>query len=259
MRKLYQEAWHGISFDSFYETSSTSLADSQFYEAFYKAFFEKYSTMDDLDPKWVSLKIRTITHLETRIFASKQSRILSVGCGLGVMEMALVERGYSNVEVTETSNDALRWIRQRLAPDRIHLGTLAQCVPSMQHYDTILLSSVDYFLDAEQIRELLQRVYRRLCPGGNCTMISWSLESGNRVQQIVRDVRDAALAVLDRARIRRRGQMWGYLRTKKEYRAAFEDAGFSGLTDEMIDTATQWETYRMTGFKNQDRTEDTAE
>lgn len=56
MQRMYQNEWQGIQFEEFANLSSTQLADGQFYEKFYKAFFDRYRSWDDIDHDWRNQK-----------------------------------------------------------------------------------------------------------------------------------------------------------------------------------------------------------
>jgi hypothetical protein len=223
------------------------LADAQFYHAFYRVFFEKYQHSDELNPDWVRLKVETIRRLHDKIFPSKEARILSVGCGLGLQEKALLDLGYSDLEVTEVSEHPLQWIRPHLAEDRIHVGLFPSCLPAGRRYDSILLPDIDYFFGEIQWVELLRAVKARLSQKGGCTLICYSLEPANPMARSMNRIKDWVLKALETLHIRHRGQFWGHTRTRQEYRSAFLQAGFTNLTDETMDTGTQWLTYRLTG------------
>lgn len=247
MRKIYQTTWHGIPFDSFATLSSTVLADAQFFHVFYKVFFEQYKHSDELNPAWVHLKVDAIRRLHGKIFPSKEARILSVGCGLGLQEKTLLDLGYSDLEVTEVSEHPLKWIRPHLAEDRIHIGLFPSCLPADRRYDSILLAGIDVFFDEAQWVEFLREVRAHLKRTGNCTMISWTLEHEDPLVRAMKKMKDRACQTLEALHVSHRGQFWGYARTRQEYRAAFLQAGFANLVDETIDTGTQWLTYHLTG------------
>lgn len=247
MRRIYQKSWHEIPFDSFYRVSSKILADSQFYESFYSIFFQKYSNMNDLNPDWLKLKVESAKYLDANVFPSKNCQILSVGCGLGVMEMMLLENGYKHLEVTEVSPSSLKWFRNKLPGDQIHIGAFPDCLPPEKRYESILLSGVEYFLDDKQLVDFLCNVRQLLVPEGHCTMLSWSFDLGHPLQLIRQNLRDKIKALLEKCGIQNRGQLWGYSRTLKEYRQSFMKAGFIDLIDDIIDTKLPWDTYRITG------------
>ena len=63
MKRLYQKQWHGIPFSSFAEISSKKLADSEFYDKFYREFFKKYNDFNEIDQWWQDLKIMLLIGL----------------------------------------------------------------------------------------------------------------------------------------------------------------------------------------------------
>lgn len=258
MRRIYQKIWHGIPFDSFAHLSSTVLADPQFYDAFYRVFFEKYTHSDELNPDWVRLKLEPIRRLHDKLFPSKAARILSVGCGLGLQERALLDLGYSALEVTEVSEHPLQWMRSHLAEDSIHVGLFPACLPADRRYDSILLAGIDVFFDATQWGQFLREVGARLHRQGNCTMLSWTLEHEEPLVRLLTQMKDRACQALETLHIRHRGQFWGYARTRQEYREAFSRASFADLADETIDTGTPWLTYCLTGYAEHGRGEAVA-
>jgi SAM-dependent methyltransferase len=251
MRKFYQTEWHGIPFKSFTEVSSTRLADAQFYAAFYDAFFQRYNGWDDLNPDWVALKQQSAQFLMSRIKNSKQHRILSIGCGLGVIEKGLLEAGYSQLEVTEISASPLRWIEAELPKAQIHIGEFPDCVPENRTYDLIYLPGVEYIFDLPQLIGFLKRVKGRLAPGGACLLLSWSFEFPSGFRQNAVFLKDAANSVLETLGIRHRGQFWGYTRNRQDFRRAVSAAEFTHIADGVLDKTTRWDTYWIEGRNNQ--------
>lgn len=255
MRKLFQTAWHGIPFGEFCTPSSSRIADATFYERFYASLFQHYVNPDALDPKWVRLKHEIAAELEKQLIKPANAHILSVGCGLGIMEMKLLEDGYTNLEVTEVAEAPLKWLRQTLRPERIHVGSFPNCVPKQLVYDIVLLASVDYFLDDKQLIACLSDAFTLLQEGGHCTLISHSLDCSNSLLRLAHHMRDGLASLLGRLSLRDLGQLWGYQRTPQEYRQAFRLSGFTAIEEELMATQTHWTTYRMTGFKRSHSTE----
>ena len=57
MKNMYQKEWHGIELKSFSTSDINNIPDQDFYDSFYKEFFDKFSCFNDLDPLWVDYKI----------------------------------------------------------------------------------------------------------------------------------------------------------------------------------------------------------
>ncbi len=243
MRKLYQTEWHGIPFASFAEMSSNP-AGADFYERFYAAFFEKYEDWSQLDRKWVLGKLSVADFLINQARIPRISRILSIGCGLGIIEKTLIDRGYQGVEVTEISSVPLRWIARQVPEQRIHIGLLPACVPDGSFYDVVFLSAVENCFDAEELVSLLKAVKARLLPGGRCLLFSVSFDYRVKpLRGLLRKVKAALLLLGITTGLRGPRQFWGYIRSPLELKEAMRQAGFSEITGGLVDPAhddTYW-------------------
>lgn len=249
MRKLYQTEWHGIPFESFVKISSSKLADASFYSAFYDAFFKKYQKLNELDPSWIELKLQTKEFLKQHSKLKKDSNILSVGCGLGIIEKALIEDGYSNLSITEVSTEPLRWLLPHIPSNNVYIGSFPNCIPANKLYDFIYLSSVEYFFDQDQLIDFLKAVADHLSTGGICLMISWSFESMKPLQTAVVNMKDLVKFVLDKIGIRNLGQFWGYIRNREDFYHVMINAGFKQVNDGFLEKNTRWDTYWIEGIR----------
>ena len=75
--KYYQNEWHDIKFNTFWNNSRKDLASELFYEKFYINFFKKYKSYDDLDKEWIKRKNNIANWLLEAI--DEKSRVLSIG------------------------------------------------------------------------------------------------------------------------------------------------------------------------------------
>ncbi len=243
MRKLFQKEWHGIPFKDFVVTSSSCLPDLQFYKSFYSCFLSKYHDWGDLDPEWVKLKLETAGLLESQFKAEKNTKILSLSCGLGVIEKELVRKGYSNLSITETLIEPLAWIRKYVPQENIFIGFFPDCLPKNYTYDIIYLAGAEYFLDQDELILLLKEAKSRLSDGGRCILVSWSFEPAtflNKMMSIAKYFLKYFFQVLH---IKDRGQFWGYSRNQSDFHNAFVEAGFNIKEDGVLKKDTQWDTY----------------
>ena len=246
MRRMYQDTWHRIPFRSFATLSSTRLAGADFYAAFYRAFFARYAGPEQLEPQWLTVKRQSADFLRSRPEITKDSRILSLGCGIGFIEQLLIADGYRHIEINEVSKDPLRWILPSIDEDRVHVGFFPQCVPADRTYDAIILGGIDGVFDRDGWVSLLKSVRERLRPGGHCIILSWSHHAGrSTLQAVVDTAKDAVKAVLDRTGIRSRGQLWGFLRSPEELRSAVEAAGLELTEDGVLEKTTVYPPYWM--------------
>lgn len=58
-----------------------------FYHKFYEKFFSKYDCFDDLDEDWLDKKTEVVDLLDG--LSAPNSKLLSIGCGLGFIEASL--------------------------------------------------------------------------------------------------------------------------------------------------------------------------
>jgi hypothetical protein len=250
VRKFYQTSWHGIPFQSFASLSSCHLPDSSFYASFYENFHQKYHGFDDLDQSWVSLKRQAAGLIINHPNINKNDRILSVGCGLGLIELALLQEGFLNLEITEVSGTPLRWILPSIPSENVHIGFFPECLPHKNKYRFILLASVEYFFNKVEFLRLLGAVHDRLLPGGRCMLISWSFDTSSQMQRMITGTKDFLHLIVDKIGIVTRGQFWGYIRRPEEFRQAMSSAGFTKVCDGTLDTNTHWDTYWIEAAKN---------
>jgi len=249
MRKLYQREWHGIAFESFTKISSTKLADSAFYSPFYKVFFKKYKGISNLDPIWLRHKLQTVEFLKKHSEFKNECRILSIGCGLGIIEKNLIDEGYKNLEITEVSKEPLQWLLPYIAPENVHIGFFPGCISADRSYDFIYLSSVEYFFNQDQLIDLLKAVIKHLAPAGTCLMIDCAFESNKSAQQAITGIKDLAKFLLDKTGFRKRGQFWGYIRNRRDLYQAMVSAGFKQINDGVFEKKTCGNTYWIEGSK----------
>jgi len=138
MRKLFQTHWHGIPFSRFSNMSETKLAAPEFYNSFYNEFFEQYQDYNQLDTAWKSRKQEIAEWLAKKSIvnddAIKKKKILSIGCGLGVIEHYLFSNYQDSSElfVQDDSSNAHKWLLKFLPKEQI----LSQggFKPQVQHW-----------------------------------------------------------------------------------------------------------------------------
>lgn len=250
MRKYYQSEWLGIPFESFTKMTSLKLADGYFYSSFYEVFFRKYRKIEELDPSWVELKLQVMKFLKLHSKFKREGNILSIGCGLGIVEKGLIEEGFTNLEITEVSQEPLKWLLPKISHGNIHIGLFPECLPANRLYDLIYISSVEYCFDQDQLNGFLKCVKERLVPEGICLIISWSLEPVKISKKVVVNIKEYFKFLLDKFGLRNRGQFWGYMRTSEEFHNAMYKAGFLQVNDGFLEKHTRWDTYWIEGNKS---------
>lgn len=190
MKKIYQSQWQGINFEGIWPISSTELAGEDFYKSFYREFFKRYESAEDIEPEWLQLKHQIGDFLVSKIPEGKESKILSIGCGLGIIEQVLINEGYHNLELLEVSEDCLRWIKTKVPEDKLHIGFFPHCLCNDSKYDVIYLCAVEYIFDQLQFINLLRDIKERLNPGGQCIIVSHSFYEETPIRSGIIRIKD---------------------------------------------------------------------
>jgi hypothetical protein len=245
MRRLYQTHWQEIQFADFAKLSSSELAGPEFYQAFYREFFRRYQRWEQLSPKWLEQKRRCADLVLARSWNG--ARILSVGCGLGIMEHHIhATEPDRDLFIHEVASSAWAWVGTEFAGQRKLIGAIPECVPKDVRFDMVFLSGVDYAMDDEALVGLLAAIRPFLtgADGAQCLLISGSFQDtpaslARKAVAVVRGLKAVAAAALDMVRLRPRGQFWGWTRTRNEYRSLMRHAGYHDIEDGFIDPDAQ--------------------
>ena len=108
MIKLYQFSWLGINFSQLrLKKSSRFLANKYFYSLFYKSLFKKYKNLYQLPNVWLKHKLNVAKFVKRfcrKEFKKRKIKILSIGCGLGLIENYLHREGFI---ITATENQKI--------------------------------------------------------------------------------------------------------------------------------------------------------
>lgn len=247
MRRIFQNEWQGVYFKDLTEVSADRLASVGFYKLFYKYLLTKFRDWRELDPEWLRLKLQTADFLNSKFSKQKNIKIVSIGCGLGVIEKALIDDGYDNLDITEGTEEPLEWIRRYVAKENIFIGVFPDCVPTDRAYDIIYLAGVEYCLNQEELVSLLKQARSRLSKNGKFILISWSFEPPSIMGAALALSKDIVRYILEVLCIRARGQFWGYSRNRNEFIEAMNSAGFNNINDGIFTKETRWDTYWIEG------------
>ena len=245
MKKFFETEWHKIPFNSFSNTSRKKLPDSNFYNKFYKIFFEKYNGYQDLDNKWIILKNETAEWLSTNINAG--DRVLSVGCGIGYIETYLYSKFNKNYEldVFDFAPTAFKWLINEFPATRIHVEDYNNIHGK---YNLVYFSAVDYAMNTNDFIELLKIYSSKLTDSGSIILVSASFLKSEKdlfylVKGYIKDFIISCKLMIKKPSV----QFWGWKRTQNEYRNLLRNAGFNKYEDGFIETDNQ-KTYFIKGF-----------
>lgn len=242
MQRFYHTEWQEIPFHSFAELSYLKLADASFYEAFYTAFFKKYMSYDAIPKSWRVQKDawvqKILTHVPISTETAAAPSILSVGCGIGYIEQAMLKvRPEIDLHVTEVTDVPLCWLRPMLSSDRCHVGFVPGCLPPLRKFDVILCATIDYTMTDRVLKRVLKALRGYLKEDGVCVIFSVtvSTEHPPTFRQRLSNIKHACKCFAKHVTGKEKKQFWGYLRTSEEYLALLQQAGFSQIESSPLD------------------------
>jgi hypothetical protein len=241
MRRIYQTEWQSIPFSRFANPSSKKLAGPEFYEAFYTEFFRRYQNWDQLPSKWRAEKKTWADFIATR--TRNRSKVLSVGCGLGIVERYLrAQNPEIDLTIHEIAPSSWRWVEHEFSADRKLTGTIPECLPEDIQFDLVYLGTVDYALDDASLVRLLSALRSYIAESnGECLLISASFERTPETPSAIARLglgrlKELAKDVLGKFGLYSRGQFWGWTRSRTEYQSLMRHAGYRDIEDGFINS-----------------------
>lgn len=105
---------------------------------------------------------------------SKGKKILDLGCGTGRHVFYLANEGYETTGI-DFSEEGLRFTEQRLSEAGLSATLVNDSIVSMpfkdNSFDGIISISVIYYLTNEDIKKVVNEIYRVLKPGGKAFLV----------------------------------------------------------------------------------------
>lgn len=233
MFRMYQNKWFSIKLSDVTQTKIDSLPTSRFYGEFYKCFFELYDSPSDLSEGW-RLEKQSIAHfLRDSILGRGSQSVLSVGCGVGYVELCLKDMLPSiDFNALDYSSDNMRWIESHFEPNQLFSGELRDCSFNEKKFDFIYLSALDYALDDAEFLEMLKILQLHLAENGLVVLISPSCISHILSLKSIKILVKSVIAkTIDLCKVNLGWQFWGWYRTRGEIRYSFRKANINILDD----------------------------
>lgn len=228
MKKLYQKEWFSIPFDSFSTMDSKNIAGKKFYDQFYNEFYKKFKCYDELPEQWRTRKGLIADFILKN--SSLDSKLLSVGCGIGYIE-SILKCQKRDITAIEPSARATDFLNKEI---KIYHGYFPQCLLDQgnQIFDLIYFVDTDYVFDRTELVNLLKSA------SVHCkTLIFFSIFVNNSFTRIFKDFLRSSATLFG---IYRQGQFWGYLRTPSELSDCFKQAGFQDVEHGFLDQESYW-------------------
>jgi ubiquinone/menaquinone biosynthesis C-methylase UbiE len=120
--------------------------------------------------EWIQNKHHLSTWLEAYLFKNKHDRgnILSIGCGLGVVEQPLIDKGMT-FDLQECQDKSIGYLKEKYPKtyEKTHF-ILSNDLKEVgnAHYDTVLAITSTYCLTDEELDDFMKSVARILKPKG---------------------------------------------------------------------------------------------
>ena len=157
MIKLYQFSWLGIKFNQIHlKKSSRFLANEYFYSLFYKNLFKKYKNLYQLPNVWLKHKLNVAKFVQKfckRKFKKKKIKILSIGCGLGLIENYLYGKGFI-ITATENQRISTKFLNKKI--NFIKTDNLK--IFNKKKFDAVLVCGIDYVFNNKEYRNFLKEI-----------------------------------------------------------------------------------------------------
>ena len=170
---FYQTTWNGI--DLMEIAKEVDLAQNTLpTESFYRRYYEKINAQPDLiSQSWKDGKCRQSEWLEEQIsaYGNKDSKIISIGAGFGLIELPLIEKGYK-IELQDFQSSSFDYvpIRDITACYACDWGELPD-----ESYDICYSMATSYAFDDQTLHDFADTASRILKPGGICFLMDVSV------------------------------------------------------------------------------------
>jgi len=167
---LEQTEWQGIKLREVAGADRREIPGGTFYDNFYKTLRDQKG-LENLDAGWLRQKRSVSRWIETRFLEPMKQRIgddfkiLSLGVGLGIVEVPWLENGY-RVDLQECQKSSLEAVAQRFPNATIYIGNAMEIPCPSAAYDLIVMNALDYVFDRKAYETLLHEAARLLRSGG---------------------------------------------------------------------------------------------
>tara|TARA_X000000368_G_scaffold408894_1_gene390106 strand:- start:743 stop:1465 length:723 start_codon:yes stop_codon:yes gene_type:complete len=235
MKKIYQNEWFDIKFsDLGIELSKKEVASVEFYSAFYRKFYQIYSSYSDLPKNWLSIKNEVAIHINNNL--GDKRNILSIGCGNGYIENKLIENNKSlNIIAIEPSIDSSHLLsNSNIKILNGYFPAILKGRYKASDFDYIYASSIDYVFDDTSYKEFLKSIFEFGIQDFLLTEVFLS-EKG-----LINKIKDTLREIKIKLEINNEIQFWGYLRTIEEHISFLQIAGYTKFECGQYDHGAYW-------------------
>ena len=170
---FYQTEWLGVDLIKLAANINhdrSQIAGTKFYNAIYHNLFNNKGFL--LSPAWAWVQkkhnLSAWLHLFLNTIMSANPAILSVGCGFGIVELPLIQKGM-NINLQECQNYSIEYLKKNypevFKKTSFIISEDLSDIPS-NSYDVVMSITSSYCLNQETLLSFLKAVKRILKKGG---------------------------------------------------------------------------------------------
>jgi hypothetical protein len=227
---FYQSQWFNVDLAGLAHSlghSISDVADGRLYAEVYK----KLLSEDNKGPsaEWIAKKHRLSDWL-CGYFKNKgleKTSILSIGCGLGVVEQPLIKQGFL-IDLQECQSISIDYFKEKYPEDYKNIKLiLSDVLKSVKDhfYDTVMAITSTYGLDDSTLTDFFESVSRVIKKGGTFLLYETVLTFSDIKNEFKK-------VMLNRGTD---GLLWGWKRSRNEFVNRAKKNGLSVADDYYFD------------------------
>lgn len=181
---FYQTEWLGIDLVHLAKKIGhdvRQVPSSEFYKAIYQLCDESNFC---LEPNWIQKK-EQLSHWLGKVishYKDKKASMISIGCGFGIVETALIEEGFL-IDLQECQPYSLKYLKNQTQKHPSVKVLFSKDLHSIatDSYDVVMCITSTYCLEKENLKEFLASVSRILKKDGIFIWYETALSLGDMV------------------------------------------------------------------------------
>ncbi|MCM1038210.1 MAG: class I SAM-dependent methyltransferase [Ruminococcus sp.] len=219
--KLWQNVWQDISLTQIAQKKGMKIeeiASADFYAMFYEKLKENHYRFQE---SWLNEKreysnwLKEVVDRLTLNMKIEKPKLLSVGCGIGIVEEPFIRGGY-DIELQECQKESYDYLnRGGILPKTWVTSTLDE-LPA-DTYDIVFSNFVMYALDDRDYKRQVANILRILKPHGKFIMIDTAAQWRNFLHENIINFSH------ELKKDKREVVFWGYIRSLKEHERLLKD------------------------------------
>lgn len=205
---FYQTEWHNVNFlelAKILDHPLNKLAESNFYKAYYNNLLA--NNFYFLSQNWINKK-NTLSNYLLKFFENNQlknSKILSIGCGLGIVEQPLIKANFK-IDLQECQDLSITYMQNNFPEDfkKVHFINSLDLKEINDHsYNVAMAITSTYCLTDQILIKFLESIYRIIDKNGLFILYETVLSFNDVLNFLKMKIRN----------IKPHGVLWGWKRS----------------------------------------------